>query len=405
MFLAEGLIGIGDGAGAGVVGEGGEGEGEDCRLGELGEAGSAGAGGEEGFEDEDDDGEGERPLKAFDGNALEIFGVLSGVHLIEAKGVDLFESAAGGAEGGVEPVGGGGDAAEGGFVEGGLDGIAGGVAEEVTLSIGVGDGDEFAVGGADADGEDTDPFIGGFAGAGDALGFEVFAIGNENEDTGILGLFEVGDGLIDGGGDIGSLTGDGVGIDRVEGVSEGLIIESEGALEEGASGEGDQTDAIALHLAEKVEDSELGAFEPIGGDILGEHTAGRIEGEKDIDAGALGFFPTDAPLGAGEGEEEEGEGEEEEAMFNPEAAAAVAGEEATGEGGIDETLEAGSGGAFTPEQEEGARDEEEREGEEEERLVKSRHDQGIRRYRVSRRIKSRRRTARPRARGMAKTSV
>ena len=62
----------------------------------------------------------------------------------------------------------------------------------------------------------------------------------------------------------------------------------------------DPAQPVAFELVEQVEDCQLGAVEAVGRDILGQHTAGSVECDEQIDAAALCFPPFVTPLRSGQ---------------------------------------------------------------------------------------------------------
>ena len=131
----------------------------------------------------------------------------------------------------------------------------------------------------------------------------------------ITGFVKGISGESDSGADIGTWDGDGIGIEGIEGFEDSGMVEGKWALEEGGALERDDANAVALNFVKEVDDSEFSALKAVRFDILGEHAFGAIDGEEDIDAFGVDFFPGVAPLGAGEGEDSEGNGEGEEGVF------------------------------------------------------------------------------------------
>ena len=76
-------------------------------------------------------------------------------------------------------------------------------------------------------------------------------------------LFEKPFGFLDRAGEVGALARDEIGIKRVQGFAESLIIERERAQRERASGEGNQADAVAFQTGDEVDDAKPRAFEPV----------------------------------------------------------------------------------------------------------------------------------------------
>ena len=108
--------------------------------------------------------------------------------------IDAFEAEVAGGGADVEAAGFAGEGLELGFVEAGLDDFALVVFDEAFGGL-----DEFALLGADADGEDAD--VGGGEGVeeGGGVAGVAFAVGDEDDDVvglGFLGLVEAGEGAV-----------------------------------------------------------------------------------------------------------------------------------------------------------------------------------------------------------------
>ncbi len=115
-----------------------------------------------------------------------------------------------------------------------------------------------------------------------------------------------------------SLARDQVGIQRVQGFTEGIVVEGERTKGESASGKGDQPDTIAFEAGHEIEDAEPRALEAVGCEILRQHAAGGVHGEQDVDALAFHIAPFVAFLRAGD------RGESQQHRQHPETALDVA---------------------------------------------------------------------------------
>ena len=106
------------------------------------------------------------------------------------------------------------------------------------------------------------------------VAFEIFSVGHQDENSvGAASAAQRGLGFAYGARDIGAAAGDGIGVDGVQRFMKGAVVQRDGADQEGAAGEGDQTDGIAIQLIGKVVDGEFGAREPVGFDIRRRHAA------------------------------------------------------------------------------------------------------------------------------------
>ena len=65
------------------------------------------------------------------------------------------------------------------------------------------------------------------------------------------------------------------------------VVEGKGALDHRAAGERHQRHAVAGQLLERIENRELGAFQAIGGQILGQHAARHVDHEHHVAPAAL----------------------------------------------------------------------------------------------------------------------
>ncbi len=91
-------------------------------------------------------------------------------------------------------------------------------------------------------------------------------------------------------------------VDGVQALREGSVVERERTLHEGGAGERDQSDAVAVQLADEILNRELGARQSIRLDVGGEHAARGVEGDDEVDAFALDLLPAKAPQRAAERE-------------------------------------------------------------------------------------------------------
>ena len=144
------------------------------------------------------------------------------------------------------------------------------------------------VGRADADGVDFQPALRGVLGGVEDAAFEVLAIGDEDQEFQVVGLaFQRVDGLVDGGGDVGAGTRNGVGVEFAHGGLEGVVVERQRALRgrrrrrrrsgRGGCRAGDRRNrrwrawrarAVRLH-------------------VLGQHALGAIDGEEEVEPVAV----------------------------------------------------------------------------------------------------------------------
>ena len=214
------------------------------------------------------------------------------------------------AEGEVGPAGAGGEFPENAGFELGLDHVAGSVANVVAPGIGVGVGNETATLGADADGDDEDVLLERTLDHGLDAGLGIAAVAEEDEAVSAgRGFLKGLNGEIQCVGEDGAAFGNGIEIERLDGLRHGVVIGRERRLKVGVSGEGNESDTITRHQRQQILCSERGAGEAIGREVVGQHAAGGVDRDDDIPSalGPLDFFLAPARLGEGDDEKSEGE--------------------------------------------------------------------------------------------------
>jgi hypothetical protein len=75
------------------------------------------------------------------------------------------------------------------------------------------------------------------------------------------------------------------GVDRRQHGGEERVVRGQRAQHRGAPGERDQADPVAIELADQLGDLGLGAGEPVGRRVLGEHRPRGVEHEHDVGRG------------------------------------------------------------------------------------------------------------------------
>ena len=94
---------------------------------------------------------------------------------------------------------------------------------------------------------------------------EVFSVGEQDEHPVVVSIFiEKALGLVDRACEVGALAGYEIGVERVEGFTKCIVVESERAQGEGAAGERDQTDTVAVETRDEIENAKPRAFESVG---------------------------------------------------------------------------------------------------------------------------------------------
>ena len=75
-----------------------------------------------------------------------------------------------------------------------------------------------------------------------------------------------------------------LGIEIIDRLDRGLIINRQRRLQERSSSERDQTDAIAPQFCDQILCRQFNALQPIGRDVVREHAARGIDREKQIES-------------------------------------------------------------------------------------------------------------------------
>ena len=91
---------------------------------------------------------------------------------------------------------------------------------------------------------------------------------------------------------------------------EGLVVQGQRALQEGGAAEGHQADAIPLEHGQQIVDFTLGAVQAGGLNVLGQHAAGAVQGNDQVDAPLLHGLPSKAVLGTGQGHHHQQQGQQ-----------------------------------------------------------------------------------------------
>ena len=93
-----------------------------------------------------------------------------------------------------------------------------------------------------------------------------------------------------------------------------------------APGEQHDTDLVTPQPGDEVGDFQLGPVQAGGLQVLGQHAAGDVQGDHDLDPALLDDLDVAAPLGPGQGQDQQGDPDEPEGQ--PEAARPAAGHQA-----------------------------------------------------------------------------
>ncbi len=157
--------------------------------------------------------------------------------------------------------------------------------------------DEFAVRGSHANGEDLQSVLGRSLCRRHRVAFEILSIGHQDHDlVAARTALQRGVRLLDGARDVGAAAGNDVGIERAQGFVKSAVIKRDRGLQKGASGEGHESDGIAVQVADEIIDGEFGAREPVRLDVRRQHAARSVYGEDDVMAAPFDLFPAESRL-------------------------------------------------------------------------------------------------------------
>ena len=109
-------------------------------------------------------------------------------------------------------------------------------------------------------------------------------------------------------GDGGALFGNEIGVERPDALAEGLVIQRQRTLEEGAAGKSHETEPIRLAEAQQVEGGQFGLRQPVGFHVIAQHRSRHVEAHDDVESRRGGFLVMIAPLRPGEREQERDHG-------------------------------------------------------------------------------------------------
>jgi hypothetical protein len=91
-------------------------------------------------------------------------------------------------------------------------------------------------------------------------------------------------------------------------------------LQKRTARKGNEAQAVRAGLLHQVECSQLGAGEPIGRDVFGQHALGGVNRDDYIQTALFCFLPVKSPLRSRQGDDEADYGEREERNSKPHAA-------------------------------------------------------------------------------------
>ena len=223
-------------------------------------------------------------------------------------------------------------------------------------------GNDGSLGRANPDGDEGETIHGGALA--DALDFleslEGLAIGEKDEGAGTQLRFLHGlESERDGSAEIGPTAGDDLGVELLDGLENGLVIDGERRLQEGFASKGDEADALVGEGEDDVLRGEFGAVKPVWGEIVGEHAARGVDREDEVAGLDLIFGFLKTQLGTGKGEEHAKKGEGLEHEDAPAARVGRAIDETMGEARRDEPGEAARGAKMRPDPQDEQRQEDE----------------------------------------------
>ncbi len=120
---------------------------------------------------------------------------------------------------------------------------------------------------------------------GDSIGIEFLAISEEDERAGLaLCLPKSFLGNCDRGRDIGTAFRNNIGVQFIERIDNGTVVQRERGLEKRGTGERDEPDPVTFEQADEILGEKLGASEPGGRNVRRQHALGSVHGNDDIAA-------------------------------------------------------------------------------------------------------------------------
>ena len=163
---------------------------------------------------------------------------------------------------------------------------------EVAAAVFIGHRHKFAAGTADADGENLDALFGRRLRCRDAFTAEVFAIGDEHENFFRCGArLEHGLGFTDRRRHVSAAERDRGGVEGVERLAEGVVVERHRALQEGVASKGHQTHAVAFEFGDEILHAKLCASQAVRLHVLRQHAFGSVHGKEQLQPLAVRFLP------------------------------------------------------------------------------------------------------------------
>ena len=171
------------------------------------------------------------------------------------------------------------------------------ILEEFLPPVAVAHRDQLAVHRADPDGINGRSFLRRFLRRFQGLAFQVLAVGDQDKEALVVPfLVEKPSGLVDRARQIRALPRDQVGVQRVQGLPEGIVIQGQRAERERRPGERHQAHPVAFQVLEEIDDPQPGPFQPVRNQILRQHAARGVDREQDVDPAPLHFTPFVAEL-------------------------------------------------------------------------------------------------------------
>ncbi|EKD35771.1 MAG: hypothetical protein ACD_75C01785G0002 [uncultured bacterium] len=249
------------------------------------------------FRDQYDSRQCQRPLESFDGDLVPALGQFFLGDQGQFLPVDRLETLAR-TERGIKAAALFGDGREGLLIEPGGDEVARRVLDEAFVP-GAAEGNQFTLFGADADGMDGEALCRRFLGGFYRIAFEVFPVGDDDENLVIGCIAEHFHGAVDDLDDIGAALGDELGIHGRQRLFEGIVIKGQRAHEIGGAGKGQEPHPVAVQPADEIEDRQMRPLQPVRFHVLGEHALRGIEGKEQVDALAFHIHPPLAVLRPG----------------------------------------------------------------------------------------------------------
>lgn len=202
-----------------------------------------------------------------------------------------------------------------GFIEAGANRLPRRVAHQPRRSVGIPQGNHRAGGSSHAHGENANPFLSRLPCKLQCVAFSFLSVGEDNEGFVTLTSSHRSDGFLDRASEVCATPGNGVGVEGFDGLTEGIVINRQRALEKCSTRKSNQSHAVAVEFFECVENGQFGPGQTVGTHVRGEHAPGGVHGEHDVVTPAFCLLPCVTGLWPGQGGEKQDDGGDDQPLF------------------------------------------------------------------------------------------